>query len=222
MKNTVFLIILISISSYGYSQRNVDIGAFAGTSYYLGDLNQIGAFSSPRYSIGPVIRYNLDSRYSFRLHAIYANIAGSDGESNQYITKRNYPVSFTANMVNAAIQTEFNFFSYKTYENPGAWTPYIFGGVGYSLMLGSNVEGSTISPSNHLTIPFGVGMKLNLSRRMSAGLEWSHHKTFTSKIDGVISPMGETFLFQNDWYSFFGLFITYKFFKFAADCPVYD
>ncbi len=222
MKNTIFLIILISISGFGYSQRNFDIGAFGGTSYYLGDLNPIGVFSSPRYSFGPIIRYNFDSRTSLRLHAIYANVAGADIESNQYVTKRNYPVSFSTNMVNAAIQTEFNFFPYKTYEDPGSWSPYIFGGVGYSLLFGSDVQGSTISPSNHLTIPFGVGMKLNVSRRMSAGLEWSHHKTFTSRIDGVVSPEGETFLFQNDWYSFFGLFITYKFFKFAADCPVYD
>lgn len=222
MKKILFLIILLPVSIIGFSQRNFDIGGFGGTSYYMGDLNPTIPFLSPRYSIGPVIRYNLDSRYSFRMHVIYANVAGADVEANQNITKRNYPVNFSANLVNGALQAEFNFFPYKTYEATGEWTPYIFGGIGYSVMLGSNVEGSGITGSNHMTIPFGVGMKFNLTNRMSAGLEWSHHKTFTSRLDGVIQPTGETFLFHNDWYSFFGLFITYKFFKFAADCPVYD
>lgn len=222
MKKIIFFIILISITSYGYSQRNLDIGAFSGTSYYLGDLNPNSLFAQPRYSVGPVFRYNLNSRYSFRMHIIYANIAGEDVEANSNVTRRDYPSSFKANLVNSAIQTEFNFFPYKTYDAPGAWTPYIFGGVGYSFAFASEVQGGTETPTNHLTIPFGVGAKLNFTRRMSGGIEWSHHKTFSSTIDGVISPVGETFLYQNDWYSFFGLFITYKFFKFAADCPVYD
>ena len=72
-----------------------------------------------------------------------------------------------------------------------------------------------------MTIPFGFGVKTNLTDRLSAGLEWSYRKTFYDKIDNVESPLGKSILHNNDWYSTYGLFITYKFVKFAADCPVY-
>jgi hypothetical protein len=38
----------------------------------------------------------------------------------------------------------------------------------------------------------------------------------------VENQLGNTLLNNNDWYSFIGVFITYKFFKFAADCPAYN
>lgn len=205
-----------------YAQRNVDLGVFGGTSYYLGELNPIIPFSSPKYSIGPILRYNFNSRYSVRGHAIYANLTGEDSEDNQFITKRTYPASFSAHILNFSAQAEFNFFPFKTYDSPGEWTPYIFGGLGYSFMLASSGENSNAIPTSHATIPFGVGAKLNLTRRLSSGIEWSQHKTFTSNIDGIESALGEVKMFHNDWYSFLGLFITYKFFKFAADCPAYD
>ncbi len=222
MTTLVLFALLVSTNIVVSGQRNADIGMFGGTTYYLGDLNPVYVFSSPRYSIGPILRYNFNNRLSLRGHAIYAKIAGADRGENENITKRLYPVSFSTNIVNVGAQFEFNFFQYESNDNPGGWTPYIFGGLGYSLMISSDVVNSGISPNSHITLPFGVGMKLNLTRRLSSGIEWSHHKTFTSRIDGVVSPLGETIISHNDWYSFFGLFITYKFFKFAADCPVYD
>jgi hypothetical protein len=220
-KFQIFFMLFLSLQ-LSFGQRKVDIGLFGGTNYYMGDLNNNKLFTTPGYSLGPIVRYNFNPRYSIRVHSIYSKISGEDIVDNEFVTKRNYPIDFTIGVLNTAAQVEFNFFPYKSNDSKGRGTPYIFGGIGYSVLLSNTVNGSVTKGKNHMTIPFGVGGKINLTNRLSAGIEWSNHKTFTSEIDGVTFPTGETFMSQNDWYSFLGLFITYKFFKFAADCPVYD
>ena len=124
--------------------------------------------------------------------------------------------------------TEENFLPFV--PNSGKWdcTPYVAGGLGYSLIVSSGVRTNLTSsyiknPVAHMTLPFGIGVKINLSRRVSAGGEWSFRKTFTDRIDFVQNPAGESsIIHNNDWYSFAGIFITYKFFKFAQDCPAYS
>lgn len=207
-----------------HAQRKSDLGLIAGTDFYLGDINPDKAFFMPRYMVGPIFRYNFNERYALRFQAVYANLAGNENPGRN-ITKRPSPVSFSVNFLNVASQVEYNFFDYKTGDKPWLWTPYIFGGLGYSIVLSSQVSPSTgVIPNGHYTMPFGVGTKINITRRLSSGFEWSLNKNFSDRIDGVISPLpdGEKLLYGNDWYSFLGLFITYKFFKFADDCPAYD
>ncbi|MBN2487249.1 MAG: hypothetical protein JXB34_14840 [Bacteroidales bacterium] len=217
MKQSILLVFFFLFGASAFSQRKADIGITGGTGYYQGDINPTFLFYSPKYNIGPVFRYNFNGRYSLRIQAIYANITGSDSDFDYVVTKRKYPVSFSNHMVNVAAQAEYNFFKYQTGINAGEWSPYMFGGFGYSIVF------SGISPS-HLTMPFGIGAKLNVTRRMSAGVQWGYNKTFNDKFDGAAWPVGNngTLMFNNDWYSFLNIFITYKFFKFAADCPTYD
>lgn len=205
-----------------FCQRKADIGAMAGTSYYMGDINPGMPFYSPGISLGALYRRNFSSRYSLRFSANYVSLKGSDQDfPDREILFRN-SVDFHTSLLDIASQVEFNFFPYKTTEDLWYGTPYIFGGVGYSFVLGYSAEGIGINAQNHLIIPFGVGYKLNVTRKLSAGVEWSFRKTFNDCTDGVVNPLGESFLHSNDWYSIFGLFITYKFFNFAGDCPVYN
>jgi hypothetical protein len=90
-----------------------------------------------------------------------------------------------------------------------------------------------------VAIPFGIGFKLNVSKRIGLGIEWAPRKTFTDYIDDVSGlypdpsknpPNGEKGMaFSNrsldggdvinsqrgnprtkDWYSFFGLTLNIK------------
>ena len=223
MKKLKIILVLIILPLIVHAQRKSDLGFIASTDFYLGDINPDKIFLSPRFAFGPIFRYNFNERYSVRGQLIFAQLAG-DEDPERNITKRLSPVNFSASLINLAAQAEYNFFDYKTGDKPGIWTPYIFGGFGYSVMLSSEVSPSGVTPVNHFTLPFGVGGKVNITRRLSAGVEWSLNKNFSDRIDGVISPLpdSEKIFFGNDWYSFLGLFITYKFFKFADDCPVYD
>ncbi|MEZ5197745.1 MAG: DUF6089 family protein [Bacteroidales bacterium] len=89
------------------------------------------------------------------------------------------------------------------------------------------------------SIPFGMGVKYSFSRRIAASLEWGMRKTFTDYIDDIsttyylpanLSPGDDNYVAQgwsdpnrdhdplmqrgnaktNDWYSFFGLTLTYN------------
>jgi opacity protein-like surface antigen len=222
MKYKVFVFLFLVVSLALNAQRKSDIGLIAGGSYYQGDINPEKLFYKPGFHIGPIFRYNFNSHYSLRFKAVYASVKGSDADFDFVLTKRNDPVTFSNQFVNISGQFEYNFFAYNTGVTAGDWTPYLFGGLGYSFILSSAVTGSGITSGRHLTMPFGIGSKVNLTRRLSAGMEWSYNKTFNDRFDGVLSPLGETKFYNNDWYSFIGLFISYKFFKFAADCPAYD
>ncbi len=211
-----------------FSQRNANLGMFGGTAYYMGDINPNKHFYRPRPSLGILYRLNFNKHYSIRLNGYYAYLSGSDTDfpTMYHSDRQTQPVQFNTSLIDGTIQFEFNFLPYV--PNSGNWesTPYVSGGVGYSVITSSNASTSydgIKNPVPHMTIPFGIGFKMNINRKVSAGLEWSFRKTFSDRVDFLINPSGETSLFHNnDWYSFAGIFITYKFFKFAVDCPAYS
>jgi hypothetical protein len=119
--------------------------------------------------------------------------------------------------LDVCLQTEYNFLPYTPNQNKWDYTPYL--AVGFA---GALVAGSDAGTSNFISLPFSAGLKFTVSSRISAGLEWSFRKTFTDRLDGLENPSGKSsVLHNNDWYSMLGVFITFKFFKFATDCPAY-
>ena len=222
MKKLFLLLFVISLIQSTNAQRKSDIGVIGGASFYLGDINQEKIFYSPGYNFGAIYRYNFDKRTSLRFKALYVKLSGSDNDFDNVIIGRN-PNTFSTSFINGASQLEYNFFSYYPGDIKYKWSPYVFAGFGYSFILSSSSSSATaIAAKNHFEIPIGLGAKINFGKRLSGGMEWTFNKTFSDRVDGVVPPAGETFLFKNDWYNFVGLFITYKFFKFAVDCPAYN
>ncbi len=220
MKKLLILLLLVFSVFNLKAQRNSDIGIIGGSGFYLGDINQEKVFYKPGYNLGLIYRYNFEKRTSLRFKIQYIHQSGSDDDFDSELVGR-LPNTFSIDMINPAAQVEYNFFPYLTGIKAYKWTPYMFAGIGYSIVTGSSST-SGVAAANHLNIPFGVGVKANLGTRLSGGAEWAFNKTFSDRIDGVVPPTGETFMFKNDWYNLIELFITYKFIKFAADCPVYD
>ncbi len=230
MKKLWFIILLAGFAHLAHSQRNTNFGAFAGTSYYMGDINPNRHFYRPGPSVGLLYRINLNKHYAIRASGYYAYITGSDIDFGDRINPDRHlePVEFNTSLIDGTLQFEFSFLSFV--PNLGNWdyTTYVAGGIGYSIIISSGVRTNLDAdylrdPIPHLTIPFGIGFKFNVSRRVSAGFEWSFRKTFSDRIDHLKNPTGDvSVVHNNDWYSFAGIFITYKFFKFAQDCPAYD
>jgi hypothetical protein len=211
------LALLLLFNQFAFSQRKSDIGIFAGTSYYMGDLNPVKHFYLPGYAIGPMYRFNLEPRNSVRLSAIYHNLTGKSGNyGDLYVESLN--ADFNNNFVDAAANYEFNFRPYKTANKKLKQSLYLSAGLGYHIAL-------TAKAQNHLTLPFGIGYKFNVAKKLSAGAELSVRKTFNDiGIDGVNNIGGNTknLFGNNDWYTFAGIFISYKIFNFREDCPTYD
>ncbi len=216
MRKIFFLIsFLFILSNNSFCQKNIDVGVFGGTDFYLGDINPLIPFDSPSYFFGGICRLNITKRYAVRLNGLYSNIKNSD-PNNIYPQFPN--AAFSTNLLDFAGQFEFNYFPYLPKKKKGDFSTYLCIGIGANAQLGAaeNVI--------NLTIPFGTGFKYNLTTRISTGVEWSFRKTFNDQLDGYetfSSNEYKSYIFNNDWYSFLGLFITYKFFNFAENCPAY-
>jgi hypothetical protein len=262
MRKIIFLFIIITT---GFTVKaQLEVGVFAGGSFYMGDLNPNKPFLQTNVAYGLIGRYNLSGRWAARMHVYQGTIAGDDELSN-WIPERS--LSFTSGISELAGIMEFHFLPYFNGSLKNYWTPYLFGGVAFlyhkpeldeqELMdfgtEGQNQSGdlppgfTRDSYSNFVfSIPFGMGFKYSFSKHIAASLEWGMRKTFTDYLDDVSTtyylssdrilnpPPGQGVsseelqnleysdpnknheaLMQRgnskttDWYSFFGLTITY-------------
>lgn len=198
----------------GFSRSRNQLGLYLGTSFYQGDLNESRIFTNVHPAIGGLLKINITKRYALKMGLIYNQLSGSGYPFNQD-TVYSYR-TFSGSYINFGGQFEINMFPYLPHSTKDRTAPYIFGGLGYTAALSGG-------PS-FVHIPFGVGIKHNLTKRLSVDVEWSFRKTFNDKIDGVENfnnPYQGSLTFNNDWYYLFGLVFTYKFFNIAEDCPVY-
>ena len=209
----LIIITLLGIATPASGQRNSDIGIMTAVPWYLGD---IAPFTPQAVllppAIGPILRYNFDMRHAIKIQASFYDLAAS-GE-----IFGGTEAEFHSSFVDLGLNFEFNWWPYKTAHQKTKYSPYVAAGVGYSIdRLG---EGKS-----HLYLPFGGGVKADLGKRLSGGIEVTMRKTFTDLLDGVENPGGEevqTPVGNNDWYMFTGIFLTYKFFNYLNECPTYQ
>lgn len=200
-KATVIIVLLLATLS---TQAQLEVGLFAGTSYYMGDLNPTTPFLQPDLAYGLLARYNLSSRWAAKINFYQGSIRGDDDISN-FWPDRN--LSFESNITELAGTMEFHFLPYFNGSMKSYWTPYLFAGIGTLYFRperdgealrdygteGQNNTNFLIPPDTErpeysyytVTIPFGVGVKYSFSKKISASLEWGMRKTFTDYIDDV-------------------------------------
>jgi len=217
----LILALLLFFPVKGFSQRKADIGLSGSTTFYMGDLNPSKYFYNPGYSFGTFYRYNFEPRNSIRLSGNYHTLSGSStGYGDLFVQSLN--ASFTASFIDISANYEINFVPYKSANRKMNKSLYLTAGLGYNIVLTSSVP----EAKSHLILPFGIGYKINTSKKMSAGVELTVRKAFTdSGIDGVTNIASDTnnTLFGNkDWYTFAGIFISYKIFNYRDDCPAYE
>ena len=216
----VLVLIFFFLTSFNLrAQEKSDIGIFAGTSYYMGDLNSAVHYAAPAIAVGPIFRYSFNARNSVRAHAIYHGLSARDQFYSGYNSQPG-GTEFNTKFVDLGLDFEFNWEPYKTAHRKTKASPYVFAGIGYGLRIPP-----VFRNIGHLTMPFGIGYKINVGQWLSGGVEASARKTFTDNIDGITNPPVPDVVapFGNrDWYFFTGVFVTYKIFKFWEDCPTYD
>ena len=196
---------LLLLSLDGFCQPGGEFGDLGGRGYYMGEYNPNRHFDRSQRYLGGFYRYNLNDRFALRLNAGFSKIdirerpLLSNGETV-------YPAGFHCTVKDVAAWVEFNFRSFwvQKVKESSWWSPYLFTGVGY---LGAGDESS-------VSIPLGIGVKFNLYRQWSCGIEWSARKLFTDKIDLVYDPWGtgETnFIYNKDWFFVGGITVSYRF-----------
>jgi len=233
------------------SAQTLEAGLFAGGSYYLGDLNPGKQFQNYNIAYGVLARYDIDDRWAVKVSAYRGTVKGNSSQS-KFMPERD--LSFTSPVTDISAVAEFNFFDFWIGSRKNWITPYIYAGFSFFLFNPKNggvslrdlgTEGQNMGYEGRqpyklysFGIPFGLGVKVSLARRLGLAVFWELHKTFTDYLDDVsktyylngpsinkndpsqflsdptmsYSPgMQRGNSRSTDWYSFSGVTLTYKF-----------
>jgi hypothetical protein len=243
------------------------MGLMGGGSYYIGELSDGKHFSRSKPAFGAIVRYNLSTRASLRFTGTYGSVWGADAKSEDP-TEVNRNLNFKSKLYEVAAGIEIDLFKYRINDMKYPISPYFFYEIAYLRMnpmtshqgndialqsLGTEGQGTTLSDKkryslNQITMPIGIGVKMNLKERWAISIEYGVRKTFTDYMDDVSGNYVNTELLRaengplagdlsnpsldgvdrtgfnrgnsatKDWYVFYGLMITVKPFK-TSYCP---
>jgi hypothetical protein len=221
-----FLMGFLTITSL--AQTSVDIGIFGGGGTYFGDMTKVDFQKSVNPAYGAFLRYNFNPRYGLRLNVLNGTI-GAEGHYDGV----NWP--FSKNVMDISLLFEFNYLKYIVGDKTTPWSTFLFGGLGFQMYDYEfrrdelvplvdptyfnyvHTSGGVIAP----TIPFGLGVKYNLSRKWGIGLEGGLRKSLSDKLDDLDDPLSYISsdnvqvkytdqFHNNDWVAYFGIHLVYK------------
>lgn len=219
VKNISFLIIFFSFLELDAQPKVYysEIGALAGTSFYMGDYNnQIFKNAQPAYGI--IFRRKFNPRIAAHANINYSNILIDSSYVNNGIE---FPVDpYKYQMISMDACAEFNFFSYE--DKPfrpfsKKYSTFLFAGLG----LGSGYEQlNNILLKPFYSIPFGIGFKAMLGER------FNFNALLTSRIVNPFDNINlfakttsnSSSVFNKDFYTTLSIGITYNIFRKECDC----
>jgi hypothetical protein len=221
-----YALFILALSFFSFSpicHAQLEAGIFAGASNYQGDLaDGVVIWRETQLSYGALVRYTPNRFLSLRAHLMQGDVQASDyNSSNTDIRRRGY--KFKSVLREFAAIGEFNFLG-KDNEVANDFSfminPYVFGGVGVVSVSGTPTAPDDTKPypfpevgakSVFLTVPIGIGVKIQPSPSFSLGLEWGARTVFSDRLDGVSNASKGIYSKGNDWYMFGGLTFTYIF-----------
>ena len=209
----VFLAAILTLTAKAqeeYIQKG-EFGFSFGAAHYFGDLNTRASVNRPKPAVGIFFRKQFGNYVGLRIGAHYAQLGYSDTYSkNDYQKTRN--LSFNSNIWEIAVQGDFNFFKFIPSDPDHSFTPYVTLGVGlfsydpYAYLNGKKeflrplgTEGQNVGYDGRkqystmaVCIPFGVGIKYNISQKVNLSVEVCHRFTTTDYLDDVSTTYAGT------------------------------
>jgi len=225
MRFAYLIAFFLIFSSPVLSQRSDDLGFFLGGSSYMGDINPNRLIYKPLLAYGLDYRYNYNPVFSMKYTAKRGKLQADDLDFASSLYQKYRGANFKDNTIfEGAALVEYNFFPI-TMEKSGKdkFSPYVNFGLAVVYMDKS-------SPKIQVVIPFGVGLKYRMSRRIELAAEWMFRRTFTDKIDNMttyytdiqFTDRQRSFSNNRDWYSFFGINLHYCLRNMGFRCPAYN
>lgn len=175
-----------------------EVGFTIGGAGYMGDLNQRNPFKPSGIATGALLKRNFNGYFSAKVSYTYAQIQGADSTS-RYEQFRNRNLSFVTPLHEVALTGEFNFLEYIPSISKSLFTPFIYAGIGtvnynptamyqgqvYNLRE-LTTEGQS-KPYSHtaLTLPYGVGIKYNVSGKLNLVADIGYRNPRTDYLDDV-------------------------------------
>lgn len=218
-KYIAIAILLITHLSYNAKAQSFysgeEYGVALGGAQYFGDLNEDYGFKYVRPAFGVFMRFHMNPFIAVRLGAAYTKVGYDDKfSSNIYNKTRN--LNFRSDIVEAAVQAEFNFFRFFTGNEKGRFTPYLTGGAGifyynpYTIYQGRRqylrplgTEGQNVGLGKtynkiSMCFPVGAGIKYWIKPGVNLGFEIANRLTLTDYMDDVSTSYAGAQNFESD------------------------
>jgi hypothetical protein len=213
------LIVVGLFISLTVQAQKIEIGAGLGGMLYKGDVSPAlnPQFYRPAGSL--FFRYNATRSLSIRVNGAIGGLRGQDDVSRDPLQQaRNY--SFRTNLLEAEVDFQYNFLNYQKLPKVKNWTPYVFGGIGLCRFTNAVVRMGGV-----ITYPLGLGIKYEIRRPWSVGVEFGTRFTRNDYLDGlgdVTFGKATTKVSQGnpalkDSYTYTSLTLSYTFYKIV--CP---
>lgn len=215
---TFAIILAGAFTASAQEDYRFDIGGGVGMTGYLGDANTSNLYRNPSWDLELLFRYIANPRWGFKTNFFVGGLSGNSAQmTNVFPSDETF--KFTTTFFELGEMAEFSFFNYgmgERYRKLKRFSPYIAGGVSMTLWT---VGGHTYAG---FTLPFGIGAKFKINRRLNLGLEFLMKKVFADRLDGEMlkDPVGikSSFAKNTDWYSTLTLTLSYEFSKRCRQC----
>lgn len=209
------LLFFVNIQAQNYQW---EAGVNVGGANYLGDLTAktLPYFSETGLTYGAHISYNFNKKWAVLASAKMLQLSGADiNLEEDSFNERN--LSFNSSLFEGALLARWEPLGAKRYNEGGAFnkiiSPYLFLGAGLnsgnpevdftttfsSTSFQSNIkkDENAIPQGAHFVVPFGGGLRIDLSSSVALDLELGARYTANDLIDGI-SQTGNPD--ANDWY----------------------
>lgn len=204
-------ILILLLSGLAANAQTWEIGAQIGGAGYMGDINPNNPIKISGLAAGAYVKRNIDGYFSVKLNYDNGLVTASDASSSSE-QQRERNLSFSDRLSELALIGEFNFLKYIPDAGPNRWTPFIYAGIG---VVGYNptavYQGTTydLRPlttegeskqygKTALTIPYGVGVKYNLTGKWTIMGDIGYRNPRTDYIDDVSGYYADPAKLPND------------------------
>jgi len=240
MKKLVLVFAAVYITVSGFAQKTADIGIWGGTSGVIGDMDETKLFQPFNLNFGGYFRYNFNARVAMRAMILSGKFSSEGTVENEYW-------AFNKNVQDISLQVEINYLKYILGVKNTPYTSYVTAGLGVAYfpyeLDPAKIE--IFNPRHNkgrdqvkesvvtTTIPFGIGFKYTLGKRLGMGIEYQMRKLLTDKLDNLDDPLAfidnnnkeviyNDQIHNNDWSAYLGVHVTYKIYIGKKACPAYE
>ncbi len=183
-----------------------EVGISVGGTQYFGDLNENYGYKTPHLNGGVYVRKRMNMYIAVKAVVNYTSVSYDD-KLNSDLYDRTRNLNFKSDIIEGALQAEFNFFGFVTGDPTHRFTPYLTGGIGafyyspYTTYKGEKYALQPLGTEGQNTaayknrkygtmaacFPIGVGAKFWIAGGVNLTLEIADRLTTTDHMDDVSS-----------------------------------
>jgi len=241
-KKTACIILLSFLGRKATAQSQFpkyEFGIMGGSFIYQGDLSPstLGTYQHLKPAIQLFASKLLDESFALRANISRGRIEGNDAWYASPAWRRVRNFSFNTSITELSANLVWNFYSYQQEGSVKKLSMYVFGGAGFSLLhvqrdwshlniAAYGTESSFLKglaadtmhtpPGIIPVLPFGAGMRYQISSELSIAAEVTYRITFTDYLDGFSKSANPD---MNDYYYGYSVGLVYSPEKNLLRCP---